>query len=268
LDINFIHHINGKLAYTKKGFGENILICFHGFGQSKAIFDEYLPELPDFTIFCFDLYFHGDSIWHNIDVELSKKLFLDIFKLFLEKEKVKDFSILSYSLGSKSAIAIALEYEVKKLILISPDGIKTNFWYNLATYQKFLSSHFKKIVDNPQFYYKILQFFDKIKLLDRGIIKFARQEMDTYPKRLLVYNTWMVYRQLSFSKSEIYTLIKKYNQNLFIVLGKYDRIINEKDIRKKLKNTGFENYIIITSGHTKLPIKFKESGLIQKILIT
>ena len=64
---NISDTINYQLTYKKVGVGKKCILAFHGFGLDKDCFDIFFNEdfLNDYTVYSFDLFFHGDSIVYS-----------------------------------------------------------------------------------------------------------------------------------------------------------------------------------------------------------
>lgn len=207
-----------------------------------------------YTLYSFDLFAHGQSVWGHGDSALSPKVWSEMIEEFLEQEQINEFSIMAYSMGGKMALT-AYEYfskRVKKLILIAPDGIKTSFWYSAATYPGILSKFFKFTVYNPSYYFKILKVFKFFKLIDQGILKFADNEMNSPSKRERVYFSWMIHRNIIPSKEIIVEKLNASSTEIIFVTGRYDKIMQSKDIATfadKIKNA---KHYVLDSGHTSL----------------
>ena len=91
-------HNNLQLSFQKTGSGDKILILFHGFGQHKQIFDELTSELESqYTLYSFDLFFHGTSQWNRGEQALEKETWRTAMHQFLGEKKIKKFILLGFS---------------------------------------------------------------------------------------------------------------------------------------------------------------------------
>ena len=60
----FIELENGSLHYQRWGSGGRVLLAFHGYGNTAALFSSFGTHLgQEFTILSFDLPHHGKSQW-------------------------------------------------------------------------------------------------------------------------------------------------------------------------------------------------------------
>ena len=141
---------------------------------------------------------------------------------------------------------------IQTLLLIAPDGIKTNFWYSMATYPYWMRGLFRYTIRNPKFYFKLSKGLYKVGILDKGVVRFATKQMDTESKRKKVYCTWLTYRKLSPNVNKLAKKINKRNIKVKVYLGVYDKIITEGSVipfSKKLDNC---EITMLMRGHNTL----------------
>jgi pimeloyl-ACP methyl ester carboxylesterase len=252
---SFILHSSNQLHYAKTGNGEKHLLVFHGFGQDMSVFDFLARSLArHYTFYVFDLYFHGRSTWAHDEKPISKKEWKETIELFLHEHHISRFSVAGFSLGGKFALATleAFPEKTENIFLIAPDGIKTSFWYSLATYPHVFRKFFKSMIFHPERFLSLAKGLNKSGLVDNGLLRFAEYQMNSEEKRKRVYYSWVVFRHLRFDLNHIAHLINSNAIRLTIVTGRYDRVIapgNMKGFLKKVKQCRFE---ILESGHSGL----------------
>ncbi len=251
----FLHYKNSKLHFTTLGNGPESLLMFHGFGQDNNSFYPLSRVISSqYTAYVFDLYFHGESQWAHGENPLEKQHWKETLEEFLRENNITHFNQAGYSLGGKFALATfeAFPEKTKALILLAPDGIKTSFWYNLATYPPLLRRFFKSMILRPERFLKLAGLLNKAGAVDQGLIRFAEYQMNTEEKRKRVYYSWVVFRHLTFDLDHISKLINKNNIRLTLIVGKYDKVItagNMKGLLRKLDHYRFE---VLESGHSGL----------------
>lgn len=244
-----------QLHYSCTGTGDKVLLAFHGYGQSNVHYRHLALQLSaDYTVFAFDLFFHGKSIWHLKDHPLTKKFLAELMATFLEHKQIARFSLMGFSMGGKWAISLLEHFpqRVEQLILIAPDGIKTSFWYSLATYPGWTKKHFRKVAISPTYFQNLAYTFRRMRLVDKGIVRFAQHQMNTRQKRLRVYYSWMVFRELEFNMAHIATLINNYQIPTTMFLGAYDRIITKKNMQVLLNKLHKHQLTVLQTGHNQL----------------
>lgn len=243
------------LHYVKAGYGDKNLLVFHGFGQDNSVFGSFIHELsPKYTLYIFDLFFHGESIWANGEIPLEKEQWRTIIASFLQENKIQKFSLVGFSLGGKFVLA-TLEWfpeRIEKLFMIAPDGIKTSFWYSLATYPVIFRKFFKSMILHPERFSGIARLTNKLGLADKGLVRFAEYQMNSREKRNQVYYSWVVFRRFKFNTKTIAEIINRHKILLTLIVGRYDKVItvtNMNRLLKKLRNYRLE---ILETGHNGL----------------
>lgn len=223
------------------------VLLFHGYGQDSGVFE----GLEGYS---FDLFFHGNSEWNKGEEALEKEEWKRLIGAFLLENDIKDFRVLGFSMGAKFAMATleAFPDRVKEIILLAPDGIKTSFWYSLATYPLALRKVFKSLVRNHSRFKRIAATAKTLGLIDKGILRFVETQMDSEEKRKRVYYSWVVFRHLKFDMNNIAAIINKNKIKLRLFVGRFDKIItaeNMKRLTSKVPDCEFE---ILDAGHNNL----------------
>lgn len=243
---------NGQLIYTKYGTGSKILLAFHGFGQNKNIFKNWVKYArKKYTIYAFDLFYHGESTRSHGN--LKKEEWKNYIDQFLLQESVIKFSILGYSLGGRFAISTALSFpeKTKELILIATDGVFKTIWFKLATTPG-IKLIWKYLMYNPDKLEKWISAAERMRLIDKYIADFVRKEMGNAENRKRVYISWNHFKSLGYTKRE---LVKSFNEHSFerrIILGSKDHIIKTKDILPIIRKMGRFKVDILPKKHHQL----------------
>lgn len=257
---NYISYHQSKLFYTKSGSGKIPLLLFHGFGQDNQAFKSWVDFLKEsHTLYSFDLLFHGQSDWVSREA-LEKKDWKEIVLLFLNRETIIEFEIAGFSLGGKFAMATleAFPERIKKLILLAPDGIKTSFWYSLATYPIAMRALFKSMILHPNRLYKITKALRVLKLVDQGLLRFAETQMSTEEKRRRVYFSWVYFRHLKFDLNKIAQILNDRQIDLWMIVGEFDKVIQPKHMESFVQNVNIKHFHILNVGHNDLIKKASE----------
>ncbi|WP_162428745.1 alpha/beta fold hydrolase [Pontibacter pudoricolor] len=244
-----------KLHYRVIGNGSKVLLAFHGYGQSSLYYHPMEQALgSDYTIYAFDLFFHGGSRLHKDNMPLTKEFLKEMIGHFLEKYKIDRFSVMGFSMGGKFALTLIEQMpgRVEELYLIAPDGIKTSFWYNIATYPGWMQQLFKRTVVKPQPFFKFLQVLHKYNLAHKSLIRFANYQMDSTAKRLRVYRSWIGFRDLNFDIRMIVRLLNNYKIPVTMFLGEYDEIISPKRVSVFMDALDKGELIVLKTGHSNL----------------
>ena len=110
-----MNYINSRII----GTGSNNVIILHGF---LGMLDNWITISKKISAYglkvhLVDLRNHGKSFWSD---KFTYKVMSDDLKLYVDKNKISDFSLIGHSMGGKSAIQFAYNYpsKVKKLIIL------------------------------------------------------------------------------------------------------------------------------------------------------
>jgi pimeloyl-ACP methyl ester carboxylesterase len=260
---SYIHYNNSKLFYTKSGAGKKALLLFHGFGQDHRAFQSWAEILKEqYTLYSFDLFFHGQSSWASREA-LEKGDWKEIITLFLQQENIAEFEIAGFSMGGKFAMATleAFPDQIKKMTLLAPDGVKTSFWYRLATYPIAIRALFKSMILHPSRLYRTTKALRSFGLVDKGLLRFAESQMDTEEKRKRVYFSWVYFRHLKFDLNKIASLLNERQIPFTLIVGQHDKVIQAKNMEAFLKKINSKRFEVIDAGHNDLIGKAKHLAL-------
>lgn len=248
----FFDFKHAKLYFTKVGTGKKKLLLFHGFGQDHEAFKKIEDKLQkSYTLFSFDIFFHGLSQWSKGEEPLKKIFWKELLSEFLKENEIESFSLLAFSMGGKFAFASmeAFPERTESIFLLAPDGIKTSLWYSLATYPTAFRRLFKSMINQPQRFKAIENFAVGIGVIDKGIVRFIESQMDTAEKRSRVYHAWVVFRHLKFDMKAIANLINSNKIKVTVIVGKYDKIIRSKNMHQLLGKLDNSTLEILETGH-------------------
>jgi len=251
-----ISEVNGsRLFYVREGQGPENLLLFHGFGQDHSVFLSLAKALSSrYTCYVFDLYFHGESVWQRNEQPLEKEDWKKIMALFLEENQLQKFSLAGFSLGSKLALATleAFPERTTEIFLLAPDGIKTSFWYSLATYPHLFRKLFKSMILHPRRFFSLASTLQTAGLLDKGLLRFAGSQMNSEEKRKRVYLTWVAFRHLKFDLEKLASTINHHRISTTLVTGKFDKVIRSENMAGLIRHLQHHQSTVIDTGHNGL----------------
>ena len=252
---HFFQYQQAHLHYTKIGDGQQVVLLFHGFGQDKNIFDQLATtHFKSYTLYAFDLFFHGKSTWGYGENPLEKDFWINCMKAFFTKNRIEKFSVVGFSLGGRFGLSLVEGFpkQIDHLYLLAPDGIKTSFWYSLATYPLLFRKLFKSMIDHPNRFFNIANMLTRLSVMDKGLIRFAESQMNTKEKRNRVYYSWVVFRHLSFNLTRIIGLLNQNELHVTLVLGEFDKVISQKNLNQFIHCVPHLNLIVLKCGHNDL----------------
>lgn len=246
---------SSSLNFEVMGTGENILLAFHGFGQDHNAFQSLATTLSEtYTLYMFDLYFHGKSEWGYGEKPLEKLHWTETVSAFLKEFGIEKFSLVGFSLGGKFVLAIleAFPEKTESVFLLAPDGIKTSFWYSLATYPILFRKIFKSLIRHGKRFMGITRVLSALGIMDKGLIRFVEHQMNTTEKRRRVYYAWVVFRRLKFNMKNIAIIVNTNAIPFSIITGKYDKVIMPKNMHHLLKHLKTYRMEVLETGHNGL----------------
>ena len=250
-----IHYYHSSIDINKP-----VLICFHGYGESAESFS-FLEKFiqKDFIIIAIDFPFHGETEW-NEGLTFSPENLIDILFSIINKLNIneKEIFMFGFSMGARIALDLLMRLpdKIKKIILLAPDGLKTNFWYWFATQTIVGNKVFHFVMKNPRLFLQILYALNKLKLMNQSIYKFMNYYINTEQVRINLYKRWTTMRKFKPDVKKIKSLIVANKIPVKLIYGEHDRIILSDTGKKFIR--GIEPFCelkIISSGHQVLQEK-------------
>ncbi|TGE14334.1 alpha/beta fold hydrolase [Hymenobacter elongatus] len=244
-----------QLHFRAYGTGPRAVLAFHGYGQAESHWRGMAAVLgPDVTLYAFDLFYHGSSKLAKADAPLHKARLGALLTQFLAEQRIERFGLLAFSMGAKFALTAVEQFpeRVEKVWLIAPDGIRTQFWYSLATYPPWMRGVLGRAVLRPQ---RLLRFIDVLaqrRLVDSGLVRFAQWQLDSREKRLRVYRSWVGFRHLIFDPKRLAAALNRHPTPVTFFLGKYDRVIPHAGLREFSASLHNSHTVLLEAGHAGL----------------
>jgi pimeloyl-ACP methyl ester carboxylesterase len=255
----------GNLAYYRHGIGPKVYLLFHGFAQSSKAFDAFLKlRQEDETYITVDVFYHGQSSWNSIHEKLTKEIWRSILLQLMAQETFEKFHLVGYSMGGKFCL---VSYElfpnyVQSLLLMAPDGIKTGFWYNMATFPGMLNRLFRHVVFHPRRFFQTMDILHRLGLLESSFIKFVKSQMLTKTMRAQVYFTWSVFKPVQPNLTSIIQQLRLSKTPITLVTGTFDKMITSENLQKFSSKIPHIQKVELPSGHTSLIDDYTEKTLI------
>ncbi|MEM9325747.1 MAG: alpha/beta hydrolase [Bacteroidota bacterium] len=237
------------LHYRTFGSGSAPFLYFHGFGENAEEFSPPHSWRAQYRFYAFDLFYHGRSEGDRTPMTLKR--WREIFKVFIQQERIKKHSITiaGYSMGGRFALAtlVVLPDYIRQAFLVAPDGIYRSFWYRLAlSFQPV----FHYLMSHPTHFEQILRWVEKWKLASTSLVKFSRKELGPVEHRMRVYYCWTLFRPLGLPKRQLIRQLNKAAVPIRVFLGTKDYIIPVREVlptMKKVKTT--TSHILPTRHH-------------------
>ena len=245
------------IHYSYNGQGKNLLICFHGYGESEKSFhflEKYLSQV--YFIIAIDMPYHGDSIWKE-GMNFTMDDLENIIESLQQKHNFsgQPFSLLAFSMGGRIALSILQrkQQQISRLVLLAPDGLKLNFWYWLSTQTRLGNKLFLATIHKPGWFLGMIKLMNRLGLLNQSIYKFVDNFLHDKKKRKLLYLRWTCFRKIRPDLDRLKDCVTQHKIPVHLVYGKHDRIILAS--RGEKFRTGIESYCTLESlncGHQVL----------------
>jgi len=258
--------INGFLwEYETYGEGSERLLAFHGFGNAASDFKALLPSLGKrYKIIAFNLPYHGNS---TIDASValksvSKDHLRELTEKVLRTMGTEKFSLMGYSLGGKIVLQLIELFptQVQDAYLIAPDGIELNFSNAIVTRSMLGKMLYGRIIKDPSGLFRLIKLAEKSGLLNKKLATFVRDSLSTRPKRQMVWDVWMCFRDIRPSVKNVQRLVNENGIRMHLLFGKYDRIIPPSIGEKFMQGiSGNHTLHIVETGHNLVKEKLNPS---------
>ncbi|NJN26573.1 MAG: hypothetical protein HC819_11640 [Cyclobacteriaceae bacterium] len=256
IEVNYLKFILPNVVFNCRvlGTGKNIIVAFHGFGQDGEVFLPFATQHPGYTIYSFDLPFHGATKVADSEQCLEPKVIVNLISLLMASEHISRFSLLSFSIGSKLVFPIIKRFadSIHQVWLMAPDGIVVNFWYRLATATYPGRALFTRLMQHPATYGHLLRVVGNLGLIHKNKIEYALNAIKNPAMGKQLSDTWIYLRQLNLESLEIADQINAHGIVCYFVLASRDLVIDNSAIKpwsRKLKNT---RIIKLPSSHAAL----------------
>ena len=260
---HFVSFRSSRLHYSLWGSGDRVLFAFHGYGETAASFGFLEVAIGhDFTIVAIDLPFHGQTEW-------NEGLFFAPLDLLIVMKQIAaglpdpnaGWWLLGYSMGGRVALqlfAVAPE-NVRRLVLLAPDGIRVNPWYRLATRTGWGNRLFRATMRKPGWFFFLLRTANRFGLVNPSVYKFTLHYIDDAEARRLLYTRWSVMRGFRPALRKIGSLVRARRIPIHLLYGRYDRIIQSRRGETFARICApYCKLTILPAGHQLLQPKFTE----------
>jgi len=237
------------------GSGTKTVVAFHGFGlDARNLKKLALAFHPTYRTIAIDLFFHGNSAWRLGNKPIRKSDWYSLFEGIIQYFNLDRFALAGFSLGGKVALVTYEKYfsKIDHLYLIAPDGIRTNFWYSLATYPPMFRMAFKSLIAHPNVFYNLTKILNSFGLVSKSLVRFANWQMAEASNRQKIYQTWVVYRKLWSDPVKIKNRIRLEETPTWLFVGKFDTIIQPDKLESFVTGLPTARFILLECGHQQM----------------
>lgn len=223
----FISTGKEQLHYQQYGKGNNIIIAFHGYGDTSTIFREFEPMITDqYSIISIDLPHHGSSGWPD-----DKKLLPEELRSLVTNIKAKfdcsKFSLMGYSMGGRVCMKIIEMFpgDINHVVLLASDGLKPNALYSFVTRNAVGKKMFRSFLTDANAYMSFVKIARSLRLIDHSRYKFAMRYLHDKQERRFLLKVWPCMSLIIPDYKVLTRLINEHQTPVDIFMGYYDKVI-------------------------------------------
>lgn len=242
---------DAEISAKVKGRGEKVLICFHGYLQNKHLFDQVVVSIPaDWQVISVDLPFFGDSRW-VAEKPISPDFFSQLMQTIGRFCQGKEWHLMGFSMGGKMAMAMQLYAtpKAKSIILIAPDGIRSNPWHRLIASRIAGNTLLRIISAYPQPFLQFTAFLHQKQIIDKLSYRVFRANFGTPTARDRFRTFLKVYGGIRFHLDDLKTQQTNHPAGWYLIWGRRDRVISPAAGRIFSKKIPQAQILIPEGGH-------------------
>jgi pimeloyl-ACP methyl ester carboxylesterase len=218
------------LHYRTYGNGPIHFLCFHGFSRSGGDFWFLGNALGrSCTFHAFDLYFHGSSLGDpkRADEPFTPEELSAYFTAFADSLGQKKINVLGYSLGGRMALSLLerMPDRIDQAYLVAPDGLKMRPWYRGLAASAIGRSLYKRFVDKPQQFHKLVQGLRKMNVVNDRMVEFVMRHTQARERRQLLHDVWLSYRLIEPDLRKVALNLMEHDIHAHLFFGEHDRVI-------------------------------------------
>jgi pimeloyl-ACP methyl ester carboxylesterase len=244
------------LHVTRFGNGPRALLAFHGIGQDGACFAPVsLRPNSSFTVYAFDLPFHGQTPWaFDAANPISKTDWKLLINRFLAENNIEQFSVAGFSMGGKFALVTAELFaeRIDELWLLAPDGITLSFWYWLATNTAAGRWLYRLFVVRVRLLSRVGRPLVQLGFINRSLLRFAESTLATREQRLRVYRSWVMFRKINPTLNIVAEALNHNSVKIRVFLGAFDRVLPAHYIEPLTQKLHHFELTVLKTGHNHL----------------
>ncbi len=222
----------GKVHFHEYGTGTKPMLAFHGYGMTGRQFHVLEKSIiPHYHIYGFDHFFHGESSldgWTDKQIRtgMTKQMMYSYLQEWFNIYGEQRISLLGYSLGANLALTLVEEYAhlIDEIILMAPDGLTKRTGFHTLTHNIIGKRLFNIATKSTWLAPFLLKAVKKAGVIDQSLYQIAYNEIDTEKKRLDVYNTLNLIKQLNPDIEKVAALVNQYHIKCTLIFGTDDHL--------------------------------------------
>jgi pimeloyl-ACP methyl ester carboxylesterase len=239
----------GMLAGKSRGHGSRLLLCIHGYGNDRHLFDGITADISGegFTVVSMELPFFGGSAWPE-GLPISEKELGQIWDALSERFPHSERNLVCFSLGAKFGLGMLLAQpgNMSQVVLIAPDGLKPHPMYRFCIYNPVGRSLFRLAIKSPRFFLFVLRTLYNLKIADAFKYRFVQHQFAPADNRALLRKVWFGFSKIRPKISQLAHL-KAVQWHLF--WGEQDNILPSQIGKEFVSQIPRAELHLLKAGH-------------------
>lgn len=219
-----------SLAFTGVGEGENILLCAHGYKQSKNVFTKLFDIVPKgWKILAFDQAMHGESKWENENMSFDTAFFPLLWEKLIARYPQATWHLMGFSMGGKTAIFLQKTAPIKihQMFFIAPAGVITHPLTHFFSYHFWGSSIFAFFLKKPTLILPVIDFLHEKKLMRPFSYRFAKAQFEAENRNYML-KFIPIYRKFHFHFEKYAHFLSQKDIKIHVLWGENDEVLPVK----------------------------------------
>ncbi len=237
-----------SLAFAEIGTGKNILLCAHGYKQTKEVFIELFDKVPSgWKILSFDQPMHGESIWENEEIGFDAAFFPLLWEKLIERYPAATWHLLGFSMGGKTAMMLqkTAPVPIPKMLFIAPAGVLTHPLTQFFSYHFWGSKIFTFFLKKPYLILPIFELLNKLKMMRPFSYRFAKSQFEPKENREYMLKFVPIYRRFHFSFEKYAQYLTTQPIELYVLWGMEDEVLPAKQANYLQKHLQTANIMLL-----------------------
>lgn len=240
-----------QLHYLRWDGGSKLLIAFHGYGNSAALFTPVARAVcSEYTTVSLDLPHHGASQWEGEDPWHPDELCAMVRSL-MKAYGVQKVSLVCFSIGGRPGLILVERCPelIESVVLIAADGLVPNYFYRFVTNNYVGKKIFHHFLERPDKYMRLVDVFVRYKWINASRKRFVSYYVDTPAARGLLRKVWPNLRLMVPDLKTVKKNISSYRIRTYLFMGRHDKVIPLMHARSFMAGTQEVTLQVLEKGH-------------------
>lgn len=203
-----------------------------------------------YTVVSVDLPFHGQTRWDK-EEKFSHEAAWQFVEALMLEHSVRKVSLAAFSIGGKIALKLfaTKPEKIESLLLLAPDGLQNNMWYNIAVYPKWGRALFRFLLDRPKLVVGVVRLLKRIGVFPKYFARFLETSLKKSDERERVWDTWLGIAGFEVPQKRLRETLIKSDVSCLIIMGEHDAVIKPRVGKQFVRNVPNATLTIIPKGH-------------------